>query len=59
MVMVPDIPDLSTNLSKLGPTEKKELEVGPVFGRRLRQKGRHKGGEKELRNGKRGDKLRN
>lgn len=34
-VMVPAIPDLNRDLSKLGPVEKNELEADPVFGRRL------------------------
>ena len=40
-VMVPALPDLNIALSKLGPMEKKELEAGSVFGRRL---GQRKGG---------------
>lgn len=58
-VMVPAIPDFNIDLSNLGPMEKKEFEAGSVFGRSLGQRkgGRHSASEKELRNGKRGDKL--
>lgn len=35
LVMVPAIPDLNRDLSKLGPVEKNCLEAGSVFGRRL------------------------
>lgn len=36
-VMVPGIPDVNVDLSKLGPMEEKELEVGSVW-RRLKQR---------------------
>lgn len=38
-VMVPAIPDVNVDLAKLGPMEKKELEVVSVW-RRLREKSR-------------------
>lgn len=36
--MVPAIPDVNVDLSKLGPMEKKELEVGSVWGRLTQRK---------------------
>lgn len=44
--MVPDIPNLNTELPKLEQNEKKELEAGFVFWRRLKQR---KGGTRAAR----------
>lgn len=37
-VMVPAIPDVNVDLSKLGPMEKKGLEAGSVWGRLTQRK---------------------